>query len=142
MELKMRKLVLFPSLAILVLMTLFGCGRSSTVSDKDAIVKNIIKGANNVRSKILATKVFKEYKAYRDGNNFGVVYDYVVADNRYLVASPDTNVLKARIAKNLKRHPLYFKMSEFFNDGLYFRYVYRRTDGTVAYELTLDKNDF
>ena len=99
-----------------------------------------ITGALTVRSKILHEgSPFSDYKVYRDGNNDGVCYEFILSKDP---SEEDRNRMAGGIRDNLisgLKSDVDAKTA--MERGIYMRYIYKSLDGRVIADQKISSSD-
>jgi len=134
---------------ILIGLLVVGCGKKaeketpSKGDDKNSTsaINVIITGALTVRSKILHEgSPFSDYKVYRDGNNDGVCYEFILSEDP---SEEDRNRMASGIRDNLisgLKSDVDAKTA--MERGIYMRYIYKSADGRVIADQIISSSDF
>ena len=128
------------SIAALSCLLLFS-GCLDPAAQKTALIKDMVKGGMSVKSKVMSNSggTFKDYKVYRDGTKDGVVFEYIYApgvevDRTKLSDSIIKSKMKSEFAKDANSKKV-------MNMGIYVRFIYKSSEGTVYADTKITKDD-
>jgi hypothetical protein len=103
-------------------------------------INEIIAGALSIRSKILHEgSPFSDYKVYRDGNNDGVCYEFILLEDP---SEEDRKRMTGGTRDNLisgLKSDVDAKTA--MERGIYMRYIYKSPDGRVIVDQIISSSD-
>lgn len=113
-------------------------GTTDTASQTD-LIEQILKGANSERDNIMKMNVYQNFQAYRDGANFGVIYEYTVVDGKPVQINAG---VKGNLVTNMRSWFTSPEMKKALDSGFYIKFTYKKSDGTVLHDFVINKADF
>ena len=130
-------------LLLLSCLLLIGCGQSQDQNEK--WIKEIIATGLSERGDVLQAQgdVFSDYKVYRDGNNDGVCYEYIFADDPSEDLSADAfSAVRGELigmVRDIVLDDPGLKLA--MEHGVYLRFIYRAPGGRAIADEVVTSSD-
>jgi len=121
--------------ALFVGLLMVGCGEQAK---KETWIKELITTGLSERNDVLKDDWAVDYDVYRDGKNHGVCYEYVTRESTEF----DSDELKAGLVSLVRTVTLEdSKTKTAFENGIYFRFIYKTQGGQILGDQIITPSD-